>query len=66
MSTIRRLIAELKSEMTWLPVSFEDMGDAMHKAIECAEKNEPIAEAEARFDNELDRGQERYEDRMCV
>ena len=90
MSTIRRLIAELKSgmlpgakdiedlayvlhsamldapEMTWMPITFEDMGDAMHKAIECAEKNETIAEAEAKFDNELDRGQELYEDRMAA
>ena len=23
-------------EMMWLPISFEDMGDAMHKAIVCA------------------------------
>ena len=60
MSTIRKLIAELKAgmlpgakdiedlayvlhsamldapEMTWLPISFEDMGDAMNTAIKCA------------------------------
>lgn len=27
-------------EMTWMPISFEEMGDAMHKAIECAAREE--------------------------
>jgi hypothetical protein len=53
-------------EMRWLPISFEDMGDTMHKAIECAEKNESAEQAEAEFDRQLDLGQALYEDRMAA
>lgn len=39
-------------EMRWLPISFEDMGDAMHRAIICAAAAELQKEPPRQCDEE--------------